>query len=85
MTTAQEFYERANKAFAASRAKPEEVFPHDVFWVEHFEWFKSCEYMLRPRYRPEWTPSWAGTKEDYSDFEDGQFVGIEAFALFVLH
>ncbi|KAJ6538807.1 kinase-like domain-containing protein [Mycena vulgaris] len=29
-----------------------------------------CGYMLRPRYRPGWVPSWKGTKKDKLELED---------------
>ncbi|KAJ6538812.1 hypothetical protein DFH09DRAFT_1176301 [Mycena vulgaris] len=43
----------------------------EKFWRDHQVWLKDCGYMLRPRYRPGWVPSWKGTKKDKLDLEDG--------------
>lgn len=30
----------------------------EVFWRDHQEWLEEKGYVLRPRYQPEWVPSW---------------------------
>jgi hypothetical protein len=30
----------------------------EVFWRDHQRWLEERGYMLRPRYRPDWKPSW---------------------------
>ena len=57
--------------------------PVEAWWVERQEALERAGYMLRPRYRPGWKPSWAGTNKDYSRSEDGQFqwVRMNHFAL----
>jgi hypothetical protein len=30
----------------------------EVWWRDHQKWFEDSGYMLRPRYRPDWKPSW---------------------------
>ena len=45
----------------------------EAWWVERQEALERAGYMLRPRYRPGWKPSWAGTNKEYFSFEDGQF------------
>ena len=45
---------------------------NEEWWAERQEALERAGYMLRPRYRPGWTPSWAGTDKFYLDFEDGQ-------------
>lgn len=54
----------------------------ETWWVARQEALERTGYMLRPRYRPGWKPSWAGTKKNLFDFEDGQIqaVGPHAFA-----
>lgn len=42
----------------------------ELFWRDHQKWLAEKGYMLRPRYRPEWVPSW-GPEDDHFDFEDG--------------
>jgi hypothetical protein len=46
------------------------------WWVERQEALERAGYMLRPRFRPGWQPSWAGSDEPYYDFEDGQAIGV---------
>lgn len=36
----------------------------EKWWVGHQPWLESRGYMLRPRYRPGWTPSWHSSKGD---------------------
>ncbi|KZT71756.1 hypothetical protein DAEQUDRAFT_687108 [Daedalea quercina L-15889] len=45
---------------------------HEYFWRDRQPWLQDHGYMLRPRYRPDWKPSWLGTKKDHMDCEDGQ-------------
>jgi len=54
------------------RVKPGDIAPHEAWWVERQEALEKAGYMLRPRYRPGWTASWAGTGKLYDEFEDGQ-------------
>ncbi|KAL4246877.1 hypothetical protein ABKN59_008813 [Abortiporus biennis] len=34
------------------------LLPHEIFWRDHQQWLEESGYMLRPRYRPDWQPSW---------------------------
>jgi len=45
----------------------------ETWWVERQV---AVGYMLRPRYRPGWTPSWRGTNKLYLDAEDGTSVSM---------
>lgn len=43
----------------------------EVFWCQHFEFLKSKGYLLRPRYRPGWQPSWGSDgARNYYNYED---------------
>jgi hypothetical protein len=42
----------------------------EIWWRDHQEWLDGRGYMLRPRYRPGWTPSWIITKKP-SIFSEG--------------
>ena len=44
----------------------------DYWWIKHQPWLEERGYMLRPRFRPGWVPSWLGTKKYEVDCEDGQ-------------
>ena len=48
----------------------------EKWWVERQEALERAGYMLRPRFRPGWQPSWAGTGKPYYDFEDGEAIGV---------
>ena len=43
----------------------------ETFWREHQVWLESCGYMLRPRYRPGWEPSWLTSGKNPRSCEDG--------------
>ncbi|KAJ3824527.1 hypothetical protein F5880DRAFT_367262 [Lentinula raphanica] len=48
------------------------LWDHEIIWRDHYDWFKSKGYLLRPRYRPDWIPSWIGSSEFPLMFEDYQ-------------
>lgn len=47
-----------------------ELVPVEQFWKEFQPWLLSHGYRLRPRYDPNWKPSWIGTNKDPLDCED---------------
>ncbi|KAF4567528.1 hypothetical protein EYR40_006530 [Pleurotus pulmonarius] len=36
---------------------------HELFWRDHYDWLLSNGFQLRDRYKPNWKPSWEGTKK----------------------
>ena len=42
----------------------------EVFWRERYNFLRSHGYQLRPRFAPDWTPSWLGTNYDPFFCED---------------
>lgn len=48
----------------------------EIWWVEQQESLERAGYMLRPRYRPGWKPSWVGTDKRLRSFEDGQIQAV---------
>ncbi|KAJ6618793.1 hypothetical protein B0H10DRAFT_2217291 [Mycena sp. CBHHK59/15] len=42
----------------------------DIFWRDMQPWLQECGYMLRPRFRPGWVPSWKATGLFYTLAED---------------
>jgi len=40
-------------------------------WRNRSKWLEEKGYMLRPRYRPDWKPSWEGTTKIWYECEDG--------------
>ncbi|KAN0140572.1 Protein kinase-like domain containing protein [Lactarius tabidus] len=53
------------------RKKLGEIGGPETWWVERQQALQQAGYMLRPRYHPDWTPSWAGTDKLPLKFEDG--------------
>ncbi|KAH9920121.1 uncharacterized protein B0H18DRAFT_881238 [Fomitopsis serialis] len=45
--------------------------PHEHFWRDRQVWLEEHGYMLRPRYKPDWQPSWLGTSKSLLSCEDG--------------
>jgi len=43
----------------------------EIFWKDHFVWLKERGYQLRPRYAPDWTPSWKKNGKRAELCEDG--------------
>ncbi|KAF7797588.1 hypothetical protein EIP86_008788 [Pleurotus ostreatoroseus] len=44
----------------------------EIWWRDHQQWLQEKGYMLRPRYRPGWIPSWEGKPDmDPLSCEDG--------------
>jgi len=52
--------------------QPGDLDEHETWWAGRQEALEVAGYMLRPRYRPGWIPSWRGTDKSYLDVEDGQ-------------
>ncbi|KAJ2978676.1 hypothetical protein NUW54_g11251 [Trametes sanguinea] len=44
--------------------------PEEVFWQERYRYLEEHGYLLRPRYKPGWKPSWTGTNLDPTFCED---------------
>ncbi|RDX54886.1 kinase-like protein [Lentinus brumalis] len=48
------------------------LFEHEFFWRDHQRWLADAGYILRPRFREEWQPSWLKSKKLFFQCEDGQ-------------
>ncbi|KAI0358597.1 hypothetical protein OH77DRAFT_1421003 [Trametes cingulata] len=56
-------------------SKQKDVFgltPAEQYWRDHYDWLLQSGYELRPRYRPDWVPSWQGTARPAYWCEDGR-------------
>lgn len=68
--------------FADSRVtEPGAIRSHEAWWVERQELLEQAGYMLRPRFRPGWKPSWAGSRKYHGRFEDGKHLRVRADTL----
>ena len=66
---------------------PETLDEDEIFWRDRYHFFKSRGYILRPRYHPNWEPSWkSDTNPIVILYEDciRQIVGYQT-ALFLLY
>jgi hypothetical protein len=55
---------------------PVKLSPYEVKWRDRQPFLESKGYMLRPRLRPGWTPSWLSTGEDYDSCEDSALLPV---------
>ena len=62
-------------------SQPGGIDGNEKWWVERQEALEQAGYMLRPRLRPGWQPSWTGTNIQYLDCEDGQSIGVSVDTL----
>ena len=53
---------------------PKQLTTTEVFWRDHQKWLQDKGYMLRPRYMPDWKPSWLenGDGRRPMEYEDAQ-------------
>ncbi|KAI1795564.1 hypothetical protein LXA43DRAFT_991115 [Ganoderma leucocontextum] len=51
---------------------PGGLFEDEYFWRDHQTWLEESGYMLRPRYRVDWEPSWLKSNKDFLFCEDGK-------------
>jgi hypothetical protein len=56
--------------------EPGGIRSHETWWVERQTSLEQAGYMLRPRFRPGWKPSWAGTEKYHGQFEDGKHLRV---------
>jgi hypothetical protein len=42
----------------------------ELFWRDHQQWLETQGYRLRPRYRPDWVPTWTSGKVSIWSAED---------------
>ena len=63
-------------------ANLETLWGSEVFWKDNFSWFREQGYQLRPRYAPDWIPSWTRTKKKkfVLDCEDGYRIPVTFLA-----
>ena len=52
----------------------------ETWWVERQQALEQAGYMLRPRYRTGWKPSWVTTGKHFLNVEDGQSQSVSAYA-----
>lgn len=56
----------------------------EVYWRDRYDWLKSLGYELRLRYKPDWVPSWQGSKKSQFDSEDGVYLRVRCLSIWTL-
>jgi hypothetical protein len=56
----------------------------EIWWVERQEALEAVGYMLWPRYRPGWIPSWHSTNKFYLKVEDGPSVSVSTYFTYMV-
>jgi hypothetical protein len=49
---------------------------NEIWWRDHQKWLETKGYMLRPRYRPDWQPSWLTNGEYWYNCEDSRGLNV---------
>jgi hypothetical protein len=62
--------------------EPGQLGEMETWWVERQKALELAGYMLRPRYRPDWKPSWIGTNKYFLNCEDGQPQKVSIYSCF---
>ena len=52
----------------------------ELWWRDRYTDLEKRGYRLRPRYHPQWQPSWPRTGQDFYNAEDGQATIVRIFA-----
>ena len=52
--------------------EPGTLFGRELWWRDHYQVLEGRGYRLRPRYRPDWVPSWKKSGKEFYTAEDGQ-------------
>lgn len=50
---------------------PDKLLDMELWWRDRYTWLDQTGYTLRPRYRPDWKPSWLESKRSRWVCEDG--------------
>jgi hypothetical protein len=54
---------------------------YEAWWRDQQVWLKERGYILRPRYRADWVPSWKGNKKVWTRCEDSKVFPVSIFPL----
>jgi hypothetical protein len=57
----------------------------EVYWRDHQKWLLENGYRLRPRYDPNWTPSWKRTKKFMLLCEDAHELVVSCVCMISEH
>jgi hypothetical protein len=58
------------------KRSPGALSTQEIWWCQQYQWLKGQGYLLRPRYAPDWVPSWEASNRDPLACEDGQVMRV---------
>jgi hypothetical protein len=64
--------------------QPGSLFTTERWWSDRYDKIAEQGYKLRPRYHPQWQPSWLKLGKEFFDVEDGQPSIVRAAVFMVL-
>ena len=64
----------------ADQPSPEELDSREVWWRDRYEQLSNHGYLLRPRYSPQWVPSWKTSNKNWKDSEDSKRLKVRNFS-----
>ena len=53
----------------------------EIYWRDHQKWLLECGYRLRPRYQPDWTPSWEKSGKPSTLCEDSNYLVVRCIIM----
>jgi hypothetical protein len=57
----------------------------EIYWRDRYDWLLEHGYRLRPRYQPDWVPSWKKETDLFASLqEDSYMVPVSLFSLYRL-
>jgi hypothetical protein len=60
----------------------DDLFKSEQWWRDRYNDIYDRGYQLRPRYHPNWVPSWKALRRDFYDVEDGQPTIVSVLSLY---
>ena len=57
------------------------LFSWEMWWRDRYHVLESHGYRLRPRYHPDWVPSWKESDKEFLTAEDGQYSVVSVVGL----
>ena len=76
---------RAEERLLPSLDEPADLrlLPYEEIWVTLYPFLLSRGYKLRPRYHPEWIPSWTGDPDTFAAFHSEDGIPSVSLTIFV--
>ena len=67
----------------SSNSEDDAIQEREVFWRDRYDFLRKAGYTLRPRYKPDWIPSWKTSGKRIIDCEDVVTVRVRLFPRYI--